>query len=449
MNIIGKTTSLCPKCFKKIDADIIEKNGVSILRKECEKHGIFEHPHFWDDPEMYLYMSKLFRNITVEPDEYGFELTTRCNMHCPFCFTSADNTGDEWKKIEMSKKEILRTIKGMKDKTISFTGGEPTVREDLVEILNDVNKCGLRTAVLTNGLNLNKRYIGQLKDAGVDKIQLQFDSLNDNDYQKIRGQKCLDSKLDAISNLRKSNIHVNIFSMLAKDVNDDQVGDIIDFVIEHSDVIRAVMFSSLCYEGRYNEKLEKMSTSDIIETIENQTEIKKKDFMECTRFDVLFSNTIGHVLRTKSISPCDTICYLYVDSSNQQIPINRIINLHEISDIFEKNIENNLKILLALLNPMNLRKIIKNKKSIHHLLMISFSIVKNLVGRLFGKSYHLENIVGVLVTSFHNRYNVDLEFLRNCTIRVYDGNKFISFCEKNIRWNKNKNFPKIDNYEVK
>lgn len=437
MKLLGETRSLCPKCLMEIKAKVIEKNGNAVMHKTCKKHGTFKALHLWDDSVMYSHMSNLFKNIIVIPDEMGFELTSRCNMKCPFCFIHADEKGGTGKKIEFGKKEILKAIENLIDCTIAFTGGEPTIREDFLEIIREVKKRGLRVAILTNGLKLDEAYVERLKNIGVDKIQLQFDALDDDTYQRIRGQKCLDKKLKAILNLKNSGIYVNLFVMLAKGVNERQIKDLINFAVKNSDTVRAIMFSSLCYEGRHNLELKKMKTSEIMKSVEKQTGIKREDFLECTRFDVIFSQTIGKKIRTKSISPCDTVCYVYV-SKDQFTPLNKLLNLSLLCDIIEETHPDKTKLLFSLSNPLTLRRLIKKKEGLIFLFKLSFSLLKqHLI-----KSNNKTNIVmGIIVTSFHNRYNVDLNFLKNCTIHVYNGKDFVPFCKKNILWNKNNSIP--------
>lgn len=428
MKLLGETRSICPKCFKEIQAKVVERNGKSVMIKTCEKHGTFEALHVWDDPVMYASMTKLFNGINTVPDELGFDLTSRCNMRCPFCFVyGGENNG---KKFELKKKEILKSIKNLENRTIVFSGGEPTIRDDLFDLIKEVKKRKLRAAILTNGLNLDKKYVRKLKELGLDKIQIQFDALNDDIYQMLRGRKCLDSKLNAISNLENSGIYVNLFVMLAKNANDKEIKNIIDFCVDNSKTVRGVIFSSLCYEGRHNFELKKMRNSEIMKNIEEQAGIKKKDFLECTEFDVIFSQTVGKKIRTKSISPCDTVCYLYVNG-NKVVPVNRLLNLSLATRLLRKN-PSMKSFFFSILLPSNFRKFVKKREAIPLLAKMFFSTLRQLA---LSKT-KMDYIVGVVVTDFHDRYNLDLNFLENCTIRSYDGKDFVPFCEKNIFWNK-------------
>jgi len=429
MKLLGETRSLCPTCFKEIKAKIVEKNGKTVMLKTCKNHGTFESLHVWDDPVMYTSMVNIFKNIRVSAEEKGFELTSRCNMKCPFCFVNADENGGK-KKIELSKEEILKNIENLRDHTVVFSGGEPTVRDDLFDFIKEVKKRGLRAGILTNGLKLNKDYVKKLKELKLDKIQLQLDALDDDCYQILRGQKCLNKKLDAISNLKDSGIYLNLFVMLAKGVNDIHIKDIIKFAINNSETVNGVIFSSLCYEGRHNSNLKKMSNSDIMKNIEEQVGITRQDFLECTKFDIVFSQTIGKKIRAKSISPCDVICYLYVDGG-KAIPVNKLLDL----SFFIKQLENHSdtnKFLFSIINPFNIKKFLKRREALPLLLKLFFSTLRQLVAGKMNTNY----IMGILVTNFHDRYNVDLNLLDNCTIHAFDGKSFVPFCKKNILWNK-------------
>ena len=107
--ILDSTESVCPVCFKKISASIIEKNGKVIIQKVCSSHGSFESL-YWDDAEHYKWCKKFDMTRTPKgrqteiqdgcPWDCGLcpsheqhtclaviDVTERCNLSCNYCFS--------------------------------------------------------------------------------------------------------------------------------------------------------------------------------------------------------------------------------------------------------------------------------------------------------------------------------------------------------------------------
>jgi uncharacterized radical SAM superfamily Fe-S cluster-containing enzyme len=163
-------------------------------------------------------------------------------------------------------------------KFIQLSGGEPTVRDDLPEIVRAAKQAGATSVQLnSNGLRLGREpgYTKRLADAGLDFVFLQFDGVNDEPYQILRGRPLLAEKTGAIRVCGENGIGVTLVPTVAPGVNDRQIGEIIHFGIKHSPVVRGVHFQPISYFGRYPEPPKdesRITLPEIVSAIEAQTE---------------------------------------------------------------------------------------------------------------------------------------------------------------------------------
>ncbi|MBQ4369541.1 MAG: radical SAM protein, partial [Oscillospiraceae bacterium] len=152
--------------------------------------------------------------------------------------------------------EIKRQIKGLvaPGKTLlQLSGGEPTVRDDLPEIVRYAVKAGCKYIQLnTNGLRLAEQrgYARELAEAGLSFVFLQFDALDDKAYLKLRGRKMMLEKLRAIKACASAGLGVALVPMIVPGVNDGQIGDILRFAVKNSPAVRGVHFQPVSYFGR-------------------------------------------------------------------------------------------------------------------------------------------------------------------------------------------------------
>ena len=115
------------------------------------------------------------------------------------------------------------------------------------------------------------------------EIYLQFDSFEDEVYKIIRGRELKSIKERAVSNLQEYNIPVTLVMTLERDLNDKEVGKVITYGIETSNV-RGVNIQPVAYFGRKNGNIDRknrVTMTDAIRMIEEQTKkmIIKKDFV--------------------------------------------------------------------------------------------------------------------------------------------------------------------------
>ncbi|MEN8500233.1 MULTISPECIES: pyrroloquinoline quinone biosynthesis protein PqqE [Paraburkholderia] len=102
------------------------------------------------------------------------ELTYRCPLHCAFCYNPVDYTDHS---RELSTEQwigVLREARALGAAQLGFSGGEPLMRDDLEVLVEEARKLGFYTNLITSGIGLTDKRLGDLKAAGLDHIQLSF-----------------------------------------------------------------------------------------------------------------------------------------------------------------------------------------------------------------------------------------------------------------------------------
>ncbi len=280
-NVLETTKSVCPVCLKVIDAEIVVKGKAVYMEKACPEHGPFI-AYLWPDAEHYQWM-KSFQFPYVRPSQptpslqgcpndcglcsshrrhptlVEFETTQKCNLRCPVCFMAAGEAqasappDPDLTEFEAMFQELLAKTGPLT--SIQLTGGEPTTREDLPDIVALGRKVGfLAIEVNTNGMVISQdpAYLARLAEAGISGIYLQFDGMSKEVYQEIRGADILANKLQAIENCRSAGIQVVLAMTVIAGINDDQMGAVLEFALENRDVIAGVAYQPAFGSGRFD-----------------------------------------------------------------------------------------------------------------------------------------------------------------------------------------------------
>ena len=305
-NCIDQTESVCPHCLKTISATIYESNGSVYMGKTCPEHGSFK-VYLWHDVEHYLWFNSFqvplksrepqTESLNGCPRVCGLcpnhkrgitlaeiEVTWRCNQSCPVCFMSAGKIAPDpsLETIENMLQTIQYYEKGQA--TLQITGGEPTIRDDLPDIIKLACLTGFDTIELnTNGLVLGKdrEFLRSLKEAGLTNIYLQFDGLEPETTHVLRGDGLFEWKLRAIDNCRTEDVPVILAPTIIKGVNDNQLGSLINYCMSNMDVIGGLAIQPAFMSGRFDvEMRQRLSLGDITALIEEQTggRIATRDF---------------------------------------------------------------------------------------------------------------------------------------------------------------------------
>ncbi|MFZ2070931.1 MAG: radical SAM protein [Halobacteriota archaeon] len=471
-----KTKSLCPVCLKVIEAEVYESEsgGKILIKKKCEEHGEFEDT-YWSDAELYHKFAKWNyegkAGITLTGTEKGcpfdcglcpehksstmlaiIDLTNRCNQRCPICFANAAVAGYLY---EPTRKQLEAMMKQLRSEVppcpaVQFAGGEPTIREDFVDIVKKAHELGFpHLQVATNGIALAKseQFCRDLVEAGLHTVYLQFDGVTDEPYKVLRGIPALKTKLKAIENCRRGGLSsIVLVPTLMKGVNDLQIGDILKFAAKNLDVIRGVNAQPIAFEGRVDESKRKegrITIPDFIKLLEEQTdgEISRDSF-----YPVPFVVPVSYFVEAWQGTPqleftvhphCGAATYVFVDGE-KFIPITEFVDVEglmefliEGAEAIKKSRMGKLKTMAKLLTSGG--KFIDYEKAPHEFAKNFTSLTRILEqgSRDALAEFHRKTLfIGVM--HFQDAYNFDIERVKRCGIHYAtpDG-RIIPFCSYN------------------
>jgi uncharacterized radical SAM superfamily Fe-S cluster-containing enzyme len=296
---VSVTESLCPICMREIDAQIYTRDNKAYMEKYCPEHGFFE-TIIWkgkipiqkwvrEKERAYIKNPSTAVNkgcpfdcgLCIEHRQHTctalIEVTKRCNLYCAYCFANSYAQKGEDPSLDRIKFQYESVMKVSGKCNIQLSGGEPTIRDDLPEIIRLGTDLGFTfIQVNTNGIRLgeDESYVKELKAAGLSSIYLQFDGTKNSIYRKLRGKELLEIKRAAVENCKKYGIAIILVPTLVPGVNTDNIGEIIDFALEHTPAVRGVHFQPVSYFGRVPgipSDEDRITLPEVMEEIEIQT----------------------------------------------------------------------------------------------------------------------------------------------------------------------------------
>lgn len=299
MKTLHKTLALCPTCLKELPAEVYaDDEGVVWMTRTCPEHGKLD-TRMWPSAEHYEWLrSEAFpktkpRNTIPadKPCPYGcgtcsrherrgtlleIEVTRNCNLHCPVCFASAENGEDDPTLEEIDAMyNVIADAVGT-DGAVQITGGEPTCRKDLADIIYMGREKGFwGIEINTNGLVIASRpgYLEDLFAAGLTGVYLSFDGLTGDVYEGTCGRDILDVKLRVIERCREVGIQCVLSVAVVAGLNDGQLGDLLRFAMDNSDVIAGIALQPAFTSGRFDaERAMPMSAGDVIFALAEQSD---------------------------------------------------------------------------------------------------------------------------------------------------------------------------------
>ena len=409
--MIRKTESLCNICLAKIPAETFQKGNRVYLKKNCQEHGEMTSLHFWDDPEIYSFFVKL-NVLPTKSAQAILNITSSCNLTCPVCYAKAN----EGKSHDLEINEVAGL---QKFRTVFISGGEPTLREDLPQIIKKITKKKCRVVIFSNGIKLaDFSYAKKLKEAGLGSVILQFDTLDDKINLFMRGEKLLKIKKQAIKNLEKLGIRITTSAVLLRGKNFEQLEELLTFLFGNP-AIKTIGLNPLKELGRY-EKGNFVSSAEIVSQVNKLLRIEKSDWIASTRFLVDMDNLVSVIKkRDRVFSRCRLKCLFFI-KGNTCVPLSNIFNLKKIHLKIKKIAQTKSKwrvlwFALYFLTNEILLNFFRNKNFKAYVLLF----IKNFWKGNNKKIFILNPLKSFSVSVYPTEKNFDFDFIKGCNFNVY------------------------------
>jgi len=403
--IINYTKSYCCKCNTLHNAKIEKIKNKIIFNVSCR--GISKKIEISGDAGLFLSIRKKssadlsdnFKRKSISWDNQ-LELTDKCNMNCPICYTdsSPENTG--FLKFD-ELKDLIKNLKKKKIKLIALSGGEPTLHPELFNYIKYIRKQKMIPKILTNGIAIGKAetFAPKLKESGVEYCYFQFDSFKDKIQKKLRGRNYIKVKLKALDNAKKANLQMGMVSVMIKD-NLNEAGELLKLASRYIPNMAVLVFLSAAKSaGRFNLKKSDMTDREsVINALIKSGAVRglaKENFRPYPRF-----TPMGFDLHPD----CAALLFLAV-VKNRIEPLENYIDIDRVYKLMNKT-ESEINFFKALiLFTFYILRSLRYKKI--------FKIIKIVSGLLFMKGRH--SVMVVSIEQFLNEIYHDQKRLDHCT----------------------------------
>jgi len=467
MQILDKTISICPTCFyqgliNKVEANIIEDDGKIWFTKICDKHGPFREILFNDTYQYKKWMkfkvngkpvTFVNKNFFSDSEFYtqhlsqtmmiNLMITNRYNFPSKQNFFDASITGYVYEpSLKQIKDLIQQTIveKQPSLPAIQISGGEPTLREDLLEIIRIIKESGFsHIQILTNGLKLAEDIdlCQSLKNNQVDTIYLKFNGTTKSTNQLIKAHQ------KVIENCKKINLNIVLAPTINDENNIKEAGKIIRFAIENNEIIQGVHFEHYRFnklkQKENNERDQPFEFEKIFQYIEQEFHnlISRDDFYPycftypISKFIEIITNET-HTMTTAHPN-CGGSTYIFIQDG-KPIPLTRFVDVESFMKFLtdqsnKKGPLRKLRIASAFMNSID--TFVDYKKAPKG--FNPKQILKD--ATILGSDYALRDFrKKTLFIGFMNYQsipNLDIDRLKRCVIHSPTLNGIIPYCSFN------------------
>lgn len=177
-------------------------------------------------------------------------VTDRCNFRCQYCMP-AEVFGPDYAFLPSDKilsfEEIERLVKifvKLGVKKVRITGGEPLLRRDLPKLITRINAIdGVEEIAVTTNGTLLKKFAQPLADAGVSRVSISLDSLNEERFYEMNGHRGnVKTVLEGIEKAAEAGLLVKINMVVKKGQNDDDIVAMAKFFKEKQHILRYIEY---------------------------------------------------------------------------------------------------------------------------------------------------------------------------------------------------------------
>jgi uncharacterized radical SAM superfamily Fe-S cluster-containing enzyme len=299
------TNSLCSTCLKKVEAKVVIQNDHVYLHKWCPEHRL-QKVLISTDAEYYKLSRQTLKPGQMPlkfntPIKYGcpfdcglcpdheqhscltlVEITDQCNLTCPVCYSESSPQRLSHRSLEQIEFMLDCVVRneGEPD-VVQISGGEPTIHPQFFAVLDLAKSKPIKHLMVnTNGIRIasDADFARRLKDymPGFE-LYLQFDSLKPGPLVALRGVDLTDVRKRALDRLNEHNISTTLVVTLKKGLNDNEIGEIIDFALKQK-CVRGITFQPIQDAGRlehFNPETDRLTLGEIRQQILKQSPIFK------------------------------------------------------------------------------------------------------------------------------------------------------------------------------
>ena len=182
-------------------------------------------------------------------------LTNRCNVNCLYWH----HDGMVHTKDEMTPDEVYRICKIAKKigvRKIRLSGGEPLIRKDITEIVQKISSLDFEDISLTTNGTYLEEYAKDLKDAGLDRVNVSLDTLDKKTYELITKKDYLNQAKKGILKAVEVGLYpVKINMVIMKDINQNEIKTMFNFCKNNNIVLQLIELieSESCYDDKFSE----------------------------------------------------------------------------------------------------------------------------------------------------------------------------------------------------
>ncbi|RLF81209.1 radical SAM protein [Thermococci archaeon] len=468
-----RTWSLCPETRDVVPAVVWEKDGKVWITKKCPEGMITDV--YYEDAKMYKRFEEWrfdfkIKSYNVEntgvncPFDCGLcprhrshtnllniVLTNRCNLSCWYCFFYAKEGQPIYEPTLEQIRMMLRNAKSEQPigaNAVQFTGGEPSLRDDIVEIIKIAKEEGYdHVQFNTDGIRFafEPELVKRIREAGVNTFYLSFDGVTPKTNWKNHWEIPL-----IFENVRKAGgPTIVLVPTLIRNVNDHEAGAIINFGLNHLDIVRSVNFQPISLVGRVPKKERqrfRITIPGAIKRIEEQTNgvITMDDWYPIPiagHIAKFFEAFAGKRYYMTSHFGCGAATYVFLDE-DRVIPISRFLDIEGFVEFLEEKAEEFKKWHhLGRLQKLKLgAQVFLKFKSFYddNYAPKSFDVLKIMreafthgTYEALGKFHYKSLFLGMM--HFMDEYNYDVERVERCVIHyaMPDG-RIVPFCSFNV-----------------
>lgn len=202
------------------------------------------------------------------------ELTYRCNLQCPYCYNpiALREYRDELSTTQW--KSVLREASALGVVQAHFSGGEPTLRADLPELVETAAGAGLYSNLITQGTFLDEAALDALIGRGLDHVQISIQAPSAAEADRIAGTNVHEKKLQALQRVRDRNVALTLNCVLHRE-NHDAIADVIALA-ERFDIRRLELANVQFYGWAYRNRAALMPTLEQVRRAETIVEAARE-----------------------------------------------------------------------------------------------------------------------------------------------------------------------------